>query len=357
MQTLSDSKDVIQFRYIRIIACLGIVLLHTMHAAGDLFAGSMSMTDRVVSGSAQNLLLWCVPCFLMVTGALLLEPAKEIPLRKVFSKYILRMALALVIFTFIFRLLDMVTNGEKLTAAAFIKSWIVELLTGQSWLPMWYLYLMIGIYAMIPVYKVVFRHASDSVLRYLTAVVIVFISLVPLSGIAGHELAFYIPTSLIYPAYLFLGRMIYTGQLRVSRHFAVILTVGCSVLLVMFTYFRTMYGDIALSEAQLASFNRMLLGYPSIFVVGQTIGIFSLICSIRAKREKASGLLLSMDECSFGIYLIHMIFIVLVMKVLMVNPFEYGGAWLFAAMAGAFFTASYLVTFVLRKVPGVSKVL
>ena len=358
MQTLSNRKDIIQFRYIRVIACLCIVLLHTLHAAGDFFAGSMSLTDMLVSRSAQNLLLWCVPCFLMVTGALLLDPEKEIPVKTIFSKYVLRMVLALVIFTFIFRIADALADPDAvLTFGDLVKQWIAGMLTGDTWLPMWYLYLMIGLYAMMPVYKIVFRHASDEVLRYLVLVVIFFVSIVPAAGVFGLDLAFYIPTSLIYPAYLFLGRMIYTGQIRVSRHMAVILAVGCSVILVMLTYYRYMYGDVALSEDRLAVFTRVLLGYPSVFVVGQPVGIFSLLCGIPSKREKAEGLLLAMDQCSFGIYLIHMIFVMIVMKVLMVDPYAYGGALLFIAMTGAFFALSFAVTFVLRKIPGVSRVL
>ena len=122
-------------------------------------------------------------------------------------------------------------------------------------------------------------------------------------------------------------------------------------------YFRNMYGDVALSESGLEQFGRVLLGYPSIFVVGQTVGIFSLLCGVPAKQEKSGGLLLAMDKCSFGIYLIHMIFVMIVMKVLLVNPYEYGGALLFAAMTGAFFALSFAVTFVLRKVPGLNRVL
>ena len=357
MHRLSDKNEVIQFRYIRITACLCIVLLHTLHASNDLFAGSMTLTDTLVTKSVQNLLLWCVPCFLMVTGALLLEPDREISIKKVFSKYVLRMVLALVMFTFLFRVLDMITNGENISFATLMKSWLTEMLTGQSWLPMWYLYLMIGIYAMIPVYRVIFSHASDAMLKYLTAVIMVFVSLVPLSGIMGIDLHFYIPTTMIYPVYIFLGRMIYTGQLKVSRHFAVILTVGCSIILVMLTYFKYMYGDITFSEGEMDSFNRMLLGYSSILTVGQSVGIFALMCGIRVKSKEASGLLLSLDKCTFGIYLTHMIFVMIVMKVLMVDPYQYGGAWLFAAMTGAFFTAGFVVTFVLRMVPGMKRVL
>ena len=349
-------QDIIQFRYIRVIACLSIVLLHTLFASNVYFETSMSLTDLTVTRAVENLLMWCVPCFVMVTGALLLEPEKDVPLKKLFSKYIMRMALALVIFTFIFAVFEAVVNGGDIAAAGFFKGWLDDMFTGNSWPHMWYLYMMIGLYAMMPVYKVLFSHASDAALKYITAVMIVFVSVLPLSGITGHESAFYIPTTFIYPAYLFLGRMIYTGQLRVSRHFAVILAIGCSLLIVMLTYFRYMYGDIAVGEDLIPVYDRMLFSYPSILVVGQSIGIFSLLSSIKTKAE-APALLVSMDQCSFGIYLIHMIFLKLVLQVLLVDPYEYGGAWLFAAMAGAFFTAGYIVTFVLRKLPGVKRVL
>ena len=75
----------------------------------------MSTADFAVTKTCENLLMWAVPCFLMVSGALLLNPAKEIPLKKLFGKYIKRMFLALLIFTFIFQLFDILMTGQPLT--------------------------------------------------------------------------------------------------------------------------------------------------------------------------------------------------------------------------------------------------
>lgn len=46
----------------------------------------------------RNLMSWGVPVFVMITGSLLLNPEKELPLHKLFFKYIRRFVLVIAIF-------------------------------------------------------------------------------------------------------------------------------------------------------------------------------------------------------------------------------------------------------------------
>ena len=81
------------------------------------------------------------------------------------------------------------------------------------------------------------------------------------------------------------------------------------------------------------------------------MGLFAMM-----KRDQNSGntvafgekILLSIDKCSFGIYLIHMIFVRLTMKEMGFDPFDYG-AFGFIAAAAVYFAASFAIAYGLRK--------
>jgi surface polysaccharide O-acyltransferase-like enzyme len=352
VKTSIDDGRIAQFPLIRIFACLAIVLLHLLYASTVYFKGAIGTGGLTAAKSVLSLVEWAVPCFLMITGALLLDPGKEIPGKKLW-KYIRRMLLALLIFTLIFQIYQMIFEGDK----SLIVSWLKNFVQGESWAHLWYLYLMIGLYLMMPVYKIITAHASDRQLLYLVIVYAAVISVLPMLGICGLKSGFYIPTMHIYPVYLFLGYMIHSDRLRVTKRTAWVLTVGCSVALVLLSCLRRPLESAVFNADQLKAFDE-LFGYSSILVVGQSIGIFTLLDRMNVSEYgRTSRFVQSLDDCAFGIYLIHMIFIRFVFKQLEINPYKSGGVLIFAGMTVTFFFAAYVITFLLRKIPLADRVL
>ncbi len=351
-KTSIDNGRIAQFPLIRIFACLAIVLLHLLYASTVYFKGAISANGLTAAKSVLSLVEWAVPCFLMVTGALLLDPTKEIPGKKLW-KYIRRMLLALLIFTLVFQIYQMFFEGDR----SLIGPWLKNFIQGESWAHLWYLYLMVGLYLMLPIYKIITEHASDRQLLYLVVVYAAVISVLPMLGICRLKSGFYIPTTYIYPIYLFLGYMIHSDRLRMTKRAAWILTVGCSIALVLLSCLRRPLGSAFFNADQLKAFDE-LFGYSSILVIGQSIGIFTLLDKMNVPEYgKTSRFVRSLDDCAFGTYLIHMIFIRFVFKQLEINPYKSGGVLFFAGMTVTFFFAAYVITFLLRKIPLVDRVL
>ncbi len=321
-------SDVSQFIYLRVIACIAIVLLHTLFASNVYFKDTITDHQLLVSTTVQHLLMWAVPCFLMVTGALLLQPARKINNRKLFGKYIRRIALALVFFTFFFQWLDHVFGGEK----SVLKSGLSDLIQGHGWPHMWYLYLMLGLYLMVPFYKMVTDRASDRQLWQLAATMIVFISLIPLLQYAGaEEIGFYIPTAVIYPVYMFAGYALYRKNIP-ALEAAAIFAVSTGLILAL----------------SIKGIDAEIYGYDSILVIAQSLSLFSLALRI---RKTAGTVVRSIDRCGFGIYLIHMIGVVFVMKWVGYDPYTHNTVLSFAVMTAVFFIASYSAAWLIRLIP------
>ena len=283
--------------------------------------------------------MWCVPFFLMITGALLLNPEKELG-KKRLIKYLLRVGIALVVFTLIYQLLDTIFESSKLDIFVLVKTWITKLLTGQSWAPTWYLYLMIGLYLMIPFYKMVTKNATINQIGLLILVIIVFVSIIPIIKIKGASLGFYIPTSIIYPCYLFLGYFIWNKE--VPKWIYAILFVFATLVIVLITFTRFM--ELTKADGDLS------LGYENILVIIQATGLFGLLKDI---KWNPGTFVKSIDKCTFGIYLIHIILIKMVFHWVGFNPYkEYSDIWGFVIVGIdlLIFALSYGVSIFIRTI-------
>lgn len=204
------------FSYLRAAACLAIVLLHTVFCAVSLFPEEASATQALLSNIVVNNMMWAVPCFLMVSGALLLNPERPVTVKKCLTKYIPRMLIALVVFCLLFRALEILVNHEPVNAETLL-SGFYEIFSGTSWSHVWYLYLMIGIYLLLPFYHKIASNSTAGELRYLMIVYVIFLSLVPVLKTFGISVGFYICVSAIYPFYLFCGYALRQGVWRVNR--------------------------------------------------------------------------------------------------------------------------------------------
>ena len=327
MTQKTSTKTITQFIWIRVLACLAIVLLHTLFTGTVYFDDTITEKQLAVSKTIENLLMWAVPSFLMVTGSLLLDPNKTISADKLFGKYLRRIALALVSFTLIFQIMDFIAGDQD----TVVKGWLSNLLQGHSWAHMWYLYLMIGIYLTLPFYKMITRQASLRQIWILILIIVVFVSILPMVRLAGLDCGFYIPTQLIYPVYLFAGYALYKKNLPAWA--SALMAIVSSIAIIMLS--------IATPQAD-------IFGYDSILVIIQSLSLYSLLLRLKLP---AGEILHSIDQCGFGIYLIHMIGVRAVMKWVGFNPYAHSPVFCIAAMVLLFFSISYLITLALQSIP------
>ena len=344
---ISSTERVIQLSAMRSLACVGIVILHTVFAANEYFAGSISAGENLACRMVENNMMWAVPFFVMVTGVLQLDPAKTLTLRKLYGRYVLRILIALVACCLIFRIFDMAMDGEPFTLSGLLQ-FFTELITARCWGHLWYLYLLIGIYVLLPFYRKLTEHCSDRELVYLLGAYLLFVSVIPTIEGFGLHIGFYISESIIYPLYLFAGHMIYTRRLAISaRPGLLMLAAGTACILILD------YAKYGLSINVPAE----LFGYASPVVIVQTLGAFALLCKGWTCPAACSRILQVFDGCSFGIYLIHMAFIRILFRYMGFDPFGAGSGAMLALIVFGILVVSFAVTWVLRKIPGIRWVL
>lgn len=292
--------------------------------------------------------MWAVPCFIMVTGALLLDIDKEISYKKLFGKYILRILSAILIFSMIFRIFDMFMDKERFTVWGIAQG-LYKAATGTSWSHVWYLYLLVGLYLLLPFYKKIVKYSSEKELKYLLAVYLIFLSVLPMTSLWNFNVGFYIHVSTIYPFYLIAGYMMHQKVINLTKIQAISAFIISTAVIAVLTVIRWEQ-DVPTME--------MLWGYSSILVVIQSLSMFSLFLKIKGTGKRfVEKLLIEIDKCSFGIYLIHMIFVRFFLRYQGFNPYENGGIFSFILIIAGILVVSHFCTWVLKRIPGMKKIL
>ncbi len=341
--------EIVFITRLRAISCIAIVILHTFYAAAAYAEG----VEKTVALTVRNLMLWAVPCFVMITGALLLDKAKKMGYGKLFGQYILRIVIALVAFCILFEVTDDVAGGSL--GIATLGHAIQNIGTGKSWSHMWYLYLILAIYLTLPFTRKIAAHLSKKDAYYLLIVYGAFLSLIPfIEGMTGTKTGFYICVYSVYPFYLFLGYIFVQQYLdRIPRWVWLVLAIAGSVAMGVLS-------AVGITR-EWSTFNAQLTSYTFPIIVLQSAGIFGVMYRytpiVSDKPSLVHRFLRGIDRCSFGIYLIHMFFLKLVLVYCEFDPYAHGGTGMVVLLTICVFVVTYLVVWLLKKIPYVQRIL
>jgi surface polysaccharide O-acyltransferase-like enzyme len=133
----------------------------------------------------QSFAILGVPLFVMLSGALLLQPSKtNEPIRVFLKKRLSRIGLAFLFWSIIYFAWNYYVNHQALTVNSVIQSF----LSGGAYFQFWFIYLIMGLYLITPILRVFVAHANRSLLRYLLILWFIAASLLPLLHlITGFE--------------------------------------------------------------------------------------------------------------------------------------------------------------------------
>lgn len=336
------SKRVVYYSRIKALACIAVVLLHTFYAAAA-FAKTPEQLNSMLA--VRNAMSWAVPCFVMVTGALLLDNARELTYKKLFSRHIAKMVLALVIFTLLFTCFDAVFVTKNFSFSTITKSFEI-MVYGGGWKHVWYLYLMIALYLLMPAYRLVTKSAKQKDIIYLVTLYTVFLCVLSnVDIIRQRSVAFYICTASVYPLYLFLGYALSKKMLAFNSIAADVMLVLGAALTIYMTLMDTKYPQL-------------LENYSFLAYASMAAGVFTLMQRFEDKKlgiiDKIAA---ELEKCSFGIYLIHMIFLKVIFVVFRFDPLTNGGAVTVLGISIAAVICSYIITRLLKLLPFADRVL
>ena len=141
---------------LRVLATCAVVLMHVLTGATDVTDASIMPEYRSLLLSVMDLVTWCVPIFLLMSGYLFLNPERTLTYPVMIKKYCRRIALAILLFGIPYAASELVV-AERTFRVMMIPEALKMTLTGHTWSHMWYLYLILFLYLITPLLKKVLR--------------------------------------------------------------------------------------------------------------------------------------------------------------------------------------------------------
>lgn len=331
---------------LRVAATCAVVLLHTVTGVVDHTDMSGLLWEKRVLLTVVDLVCWCVPLFLMISGYLFLNPERELSFRKMATKYCRRVVLALFLFGVPYACLEL-TAQEKGFRMGMPGEGFLMVLRGQSWSHMWYLYLILFLYLLTPALRLLLGKLPRAGVYGLLAALFAGSSVLPfVKRLTGLEQLPALPDDLIYLFYYLCGFAFAAGkqdgksavrdaaaqgdgfrQEKMGRN------AGC------LWFAAALFAALLAGAVRLSGFRvQMAYNYP--FTVALSLFLFAgawkcdRVCKSPCgkktdpaeagrKPQKNTGFLEGASAISFGVYLVHPVFLNFYYKFLHLTPLSF----------------------------------
>ena len=189
---------------LRVVATIFVLVNHVTVSTIHLFGKAASQWEQFTCHGINHFARFAVPCFLMITGYLLLDSNRKIDYHKAF-KYAWRMVVILLTVGTLFAMMELYFEERKFDPLLPIQS-VWNVLQGKTWKHMWYLYTLIGLYLIIPVFKPVFEKLNTKTIDIFLIICFIFVSVIPtLQKYVVFEFGIKYPMSSCFLFYLLLG--------------------------------------------------------------------------------------------------------------------------------------------------------
>lgn len=327
---------------LRITSIAFVVVIHTsaQYWSGLDIDGYKWAVANLFDGASR----WAVPVFVMISGALFLNPDKPQPLKKLYSKNILRIFTIIVFWGLVYALINEPPADASFSSLyEFFKVWIL------GHYHMWFLYMIAGLYIVTPILRRITADRQTTV--YFLILAFIINTLIPFITSFGHlsiassllaKMMFQVPIG--YSFYFVLGFYLNDISLskRVSFASAILFVIG-----VASTVCLTWFASVKAGEGV-----QTFYSYLSLPVCVASIGAFLLgrtICK-GVSPDKPHRIIKALSASTLGVYMIHIIVLDFLLD-LGLSSMAFDPLLAIPATALAAIALSYAIAFVMSKIP------
>jgi surface polysaccharide O-acyltransferase-like enzyme len=160
---------------VRIIAILQVIIIHV---SARLVYYPPSFKVWIVASSYDTLSRPGVPLFIMISGALLLDRSKVEGAKVLFQKRILKIVIPLIAWSFIYAIFVLHQSYDLAGIWLIIK----QIYSGQVMFHLLFMYIILGLYLVIPIFKIYTDNASLKNKLYFLALWFFAVAIAPTIG-------------------------------------------------------------------------------------------------------------------------------------------------------------------------------
>jgi surface polysaccharide O-acyltransferase-like enzyme len=278
----------------RIVAILMVVLGHSV--VDDFEKAQLGSLNWWVDCVILVMRRWSVPLFVMISGALLLDPAKKESFGDFYRKRASRILVPLLFWSAVYTVWTALRESRQPAGWSFGQL-VENLLNGVPYYHLWYVYMLLFLYLFTPFYRLVVAGATRAQLRFLVAVGFAMIC----TSLAHEQFTHGTPDLFIggfiaFTPYFFLGHLLHTSRVRPNTILLVLAALAAVAFGAVgaFVVTRT-YG------AQAAGYFYTFLSLP---VVVLAVCVLFLVKKVDRPLLGTEWTLL-LGTSTFGMYLVH----------------------------------------------------
>ena len=341
------SMDLLKF-----LASFGVVMIHVdaNFRQGE-FVKNTTAWDLSL---AINLLTkWCIPIFIMISGYYLLNSSKEIDYNTFLKKRFKKVLLPFIVWSIIYNLYyQYISSGISIkgTALGLIKN----ILGYPTAAPLWFLYPLLGLYLMMPIFKGIVDKIDFKIIAIIIGFSIVIKTISPFTDMVLNGSMNYwndVPiASSTFAIYFILGG--YLGRISIPKNLRALLYVLTAIVFIggfVATYKVPFIYDRSLEVTlDIGAINNMLLCI-SLFVMAQNMKFKKL-----SNSSIFTGFVGILSTVNFGVFLFHPIIIDLVKsKFLGISG---NLIWILLAQGIIVYVVTSIVVYIMKKIPLVKEI-
>ena len=341
-----SSNRTVYLDYLRVFATYAVMILHI--ASQNWYAVDLNGSAWQVFNFFDGITRWVVPAFIMISGSLFLD--RDIPVKKLYTKYIFRLIIAFVVWSVIYALFIQGSLSTRVSAVL------------QGHYHMYFLFLIIGLYMCVPLIKAFTE--KTYIVRYYLVLVFVFAFLIPeilmLIYDFGNELSIK-GADIISRNVSFMNMKIVLGYAGFFVLGYVINKKNISKRLQGIIYLLGIAGFIATVVLESAvvlktqSYSENYYGHFTVNVLFETIAVFTWFKYRKYNWPRMNVIIQKMAKYSFGAYLIHALIIELLNTYLGLNTLSFHPVLSVVCISVITFVTSFAVSAVLNQIPVVKK--
>lgn len=333
---------------LRVFSVFAVILIHVSSPVVEKLRDIYSMEWWLVN-LFISCLRWAVPVFVLISGSLLLDPAKDETIRIFMKKRADRILIPLIFWSAFYALEDKLNNN----ASTELILW--KIFNGVPSLHLWYLYMLLGLYLFTPALRTYVKHSSYGERTYFLLTAFAISAIFALYfHIYSREVNVAFLKFLPFIAYFVCGYHLKKMDLkRISLRPLVLLIIFCMIFEAGATGALLKYGKSEFTWD-------LLYEHLSPSLIIMSISIFLLFLKLDTLPGITSSatykILGKLAPYSFGIYLLHMAIIIQLGKITGISAYYHGpimGIWTTTALT---FFISFVIVFIIAKIPYLKKI-
>ncbi|PCJ57475.1 MAG: hypothetical protein COA79_15705 [Planctomycetota bacterium] len=278
----------------RVYAAIAVITIHV--AAQGQFTNEIGSLNWGVSALYNSASKWCVPIYVIISGYLLYKNNDPNSLNSFYLKRASKILIPLIFWSILFTFWNIYYQKMNVNLA------LKKILIGKCYYHMWYLYMIIGLYIFSPFLNSMASALSQTRFKFLLIIIFLLLSLNTIANTLHFKSSspFFVWFIYYIPFYMYGSYLKIYGIKKIN-----ILRDKLLIFLLILLNFSAYQLLSIYGKDNLASY---FFSYTSIFVIAYSLLIFQLFEKI-FKATKHNMILENLGQCTLGIYIIHPIFL------------------------------------------------